>query len=66
LSSDEIKFGICGIGRDPSNLVEDHNSVERLLEEGAIHVKSMPDAEIRDFSPRQKDYLRMPSASMTK
>jgi hypothetical protein len=49
LSSDEIKFGICGIGRDLSNLVEDHNSVERLLEEGAIHVKSMPDAEIRDI-----------------
>jgi Cdc6-like AAA superfamily ATPase len=49
LSSDNLKFGICGIGRDLSDLVEDHNSIERLLEEGAINVKSMPDAEIEDI-----------------
>lgn len=45
LSSDSVKFGICGIGRDLSNLVEDHASVERLLEEGAIHVDAMPKEE---------------------
>jgi hypothetical protein len=45
LSSDSIKFGICGIGRDLTNLVEDHASVERLLEEGAIHVDTMPEEE---------------------
>jgi hypothetical protein len=28
LSSEYVKFGICGIGRDLSDLVEDHNSVE--------------------------------------
>jgi hypothetical protein len=47
LSSDSVKFGICGIGRDLSDLVEDHQSVERLLEEGAIHLRSMPHAEIK-------------------
>lgn len=42
LSSDSVKFAICGIGRDLQDIVEDHASVERLLEEGAIHVKPMP------------------------
>lgn len=41
LSSETIKFGICGIGRDLTDLVLDHASVERLLEEGAIHVRPM-------------------------
>lgn len=45
LSSQDVKFAICGIARDLSDLVEDHGSVERLLEEGAIHVKAMPPAE---------------------
>ncbi len=45
LSSDSVKFGICGIGRDLTSLVEDHASVERLLEEGAIHVDTMPEEE---------------------
>ncbi len=49
LTSENVKFGVCGIGRDLSDLVADHNSVERLLEEGAIHVRSMPDAEIFDI-----------------
>jgi len=41
LSSDSVKFGICGIGNDLMDLVSDHGSVERLLEQGAIHVKPM-------------------------
>ncbi len=45
LSSQELKFGVCGIGHDLANLVEDHASVERLLEHGAIHVKPMSDHE---------------------
>jgi hypothetical protein len=45
LSSHEIKFGVCGIGHDLANLVQDHASVERLLEHGAIHVKPMSDHE---------------------
>jgi hypothetical protein len=45
LSSDSVKFGVCGIGRDLTSLVEDHASVERLLEEGAILVDTMPEEE---------------------
>ena len=45
LSSNNIKFAICGIGDDLIDLVQDHNSVERLLEDGAIHVGNMDLAE---------------------
>ncbi len=41
LSSETIRFGICGIGRDISDIVEDHNSVERMLEQGSIIVNPM-------------------------
>jgi Cdc6-like AAA superfamily ATPase len=41
LSSDSVKFALCGIGRDLHDLVSDHASVERLLEEGAIYVRPM-------------------------
>lgn len=47
LSSDTVKFGICGVARDLNGLVKDHASVERLLEEGAIHVRTMPPDEAR-------------------
>lgn len=45
LSSDTVKFAICGIADNLNEIVEDHASVERLLEEGAIHVEPMPGAE---------------------
>lgn len=45
LSSKDVKFGVCGIGQDLHDLVEDHASVERLLEQGAMHVKPMPQPE---------------------
>jgi Cdc6-like AAA superfamily ATPase len=45
LSTQELKFGICGIGHDLVNLIKDHASVERLLEQGAIHVKPMNSPE---------------------
>jgi hypothetical protein len=45
LSSEDVKFAICGIGSDLSDLVTDHASVERLLEEGALHVAPMPPYE---------------------
>jgi hypothetical protein len=41
LTSPELKFGVCGIGHDLFELIQDHASVERLLEQGAIHVKQM-------------------------
>lgn len=45
LSSIEVKFGICGIGRDITSLVEDHGSIERLLEQGSLMVHTMPKSE---------------------
>jgi Cdc6-like AAA superfamily ATPase len=47
LSSESVKFAICGVARDLNGLVKDHASVERLLEEGAIHVRPMPPDEAR-------------------
>lgn len=41
LSTPEVKFAICGVGRDLSELVSDHKSVERLIEQGPISVKPM-------------------------
>ena len=49
LSSESVKFGVCGIGRDLNDLVEDHSSVERLIEEGAIHVREMDKYECEEI-----------------
>ncbi|WGJ16312.1 hypothetical protein QEV83_08765 [Methylocapsa sp. D3K7] len=45
LSSDKVKFGICGIGQDLSSLIADHASVGRLIEQGSIFVKPMSENE---------------------
>lgn len=58
LSSNEIKFGICGIGRDLTDLVEDHASIERLLEQGAIHVRPMSIPESREILDRAEVLFR--------
>ena len=52
LSSNDLKFGLCGIGHDLMDLVEDHASVERLLEQGAIHVKPMSFVESEEIINR--------------
>lgn len=52
LSSKELKFGICGIGNDLMDLIEDHASVERLLEQGAIYVKPMASFETDEIITR--------------
>jgi Cdc6-like AAA superfamily ATPase len=49
LTSTDIKFAICGIGQDLTDLVQDHASVERLLEEGAIHVLPMEHTETEEI-----------------
>ena len=46
LSSEGLRFAISGIARDLHDLVEDHASIERLLEEGAIRVTPMSNEEI--------------------
>lgn len=52
LTSPELKFGVCGIGHDLMDLIEDHASVERLLEQGAIHVKPMSQMETEEIINR--------------
>lgn len=42
LTTPEVKFAICGVGRDLSDLVHDHASVERLIEQGVLSVRPMP------------------------
>jgi Cdc6-like AAA superfamily ATPase len=58
LSSDSVKFAICGVARDLSGLVRDHASVERLLEEGAVHVRPMPSDEAKDIIYRANTLFR--------
>ena len=58
LSSKDVKFGICGIGQDLTDLIEDHGSVERLLEQGAIHVKPMPDPEAMAVLDKAEELYR--------
>lgn len=55
LSSKDVKFGVCGIGQDLTDLIEDHASVERLLEQGAIHVKTMPTPEARNVLTKAEE-----------
>lgn len=49
LSSETVKFAICGVGNDLHDLVDDHASVERLLEQGIVHVKPMPSEEVLEI-----------------
>lgn len=42
LTTPEVKFAICGVGRDLADLISDHASVERLIEQGVLPVKPMP------------------------
>lgn len=58
LTSSKVKFGICGIARDLSELVEDHQSVERLLEEGAIDVKPMSSQETQGIFTRAEELYK--------
>lgn len=45
LTTPEVKFAVCGVGRDLADLIQDHASVERLIEQGVLPVKPMPLAE---------------------
>ena len=45
LTTQDVKFAICGVGKDLSDLVQDHASVERLIEQGILPVKPMLIAE---------------------
>ncbi|HNV84583.1 MAG TPA: hypothetical protein PKI87_10015, partial [Arenimonas sp.] len=45
LTTPDVKFAVCGIGRDLSDLIHDHASVERLIEQGVLPVRPMPASE---------------------
>jgi hypothetical protein len=45
LTNADVKFAICGVGQDLSDLIQDHASVERLIEQGTLPVKPMPSLE---------------------
>ena len=55
LSSPEVKFGICGIGADIADIVEDHASLDRLLEQGIIHVTPMNEYESKEIIIRAEE-----------
>jgi len=58
LTSDKIKFAISGIGDDLFDLITDHGSVERLLEEGSIRVAPMPEHESEDIINRAEKLFK--------
>lgn len=58
LTTPEVKFAICGIGKDLSDLVDDHASVERLIEQGVLPVKPMPLAESEEIITRASDLFK--------
>ena len=58
LTSANVKFGICGIGQDLNDLVADHASVERLLEQGAIHVRPMETPEAKQIINRAEELFQ--------
>ncbi|MCM8813163.1 MAG: ATP-binding protein [Candidatus Omnitrophica bacterium] len=58
LSTADLKFGISGIGHDLHDLIQDHASVERLLEQGAIHVKPMAEFETQGILNRAEQLFK--------
>lgn len=58
LSSETIRFGICGIGRDITDIVEDHNSVERMLEQGSLIVDPMDPSEAYGILDRAEELFQ--------
>lgn len=58
LTTPEVKFAICGVGRDLSDLIHDHASVERLIEQGALSVKPMTLAESEGIIARATELFK--------
>lgn len=58
LTTPEVKFAICGIGRDLSDLIHDHASVERLIEQGVLSVKPMPMPESEAIITRANELFK--------
>ena len=58
LTTPDVKFAICGIGRDLSDLIHDHASVERLLEQGVLPLKPMPIQESAEIIFRAAELFK--------
>jgi len=58
LTTPEMKFAVCGIGRDLSDLILDHASVERLIEQGVLPVKPMPLSESEAIITRASELFQ--------
>lgn len=58
LTTPEVKFAVCGVGRDLSDLVHDHRSVERLIEQGTLAVKPMDIGESGAIISRAAELFR--------
>ncbi|WP_394695095.1 hypothetical protein [Pseudoxanthomonas japonensis] len=58
LTTSEVKFAVCGVGRDLSDLVKDHNSVERLIEQGTLPVKPMEPGESEAIITRAAELFK--------
>ncbi len=58
LTTPEVKFAVCGVGRDLSDLIQDHASVERLIEQGVLPVKPMPLPESEGIIFRAADLFQ--------
>jgi hypothetical protein len=58
LTTPEVKFAVCGVGRDLSSLVADHASVARLIEQGVLAVKPMTLAESEGIVTRAAELFQ--------
>ena len=58
LTTPEIKFAICGVGSDLTDLIHDHASVERLIEQGVLPVKPMPLDESKGIITRAAELFK--------
>jgi len=46
LTNDKVKFAICGVASDLHDLVEDHASLDRLMEQGIVLMAPMEEDEL--------------------
>lgn len=58
LTTPQVKFAVCGVGRDLADLIADHASVERLIEQGVLAVKPMSLAESEGIIYRAAELFR--------
>lgn len=58
LTTPDVKFAVCGVGSDLADLIADHASVERLIEQGVLAVRPMSLAESEGIIYRAAELFR--------